>query len=141
MQHLSITPAATMRPRPHLGAYLASVPRIILNETAKRLLIMIDYKFNLLTQLLVLALIFIGATFFLGGGHFNQQLLPAQLLGFIVMFYARIAILETSRDMIAEASAGTLEQMYISPLPSEFLLLRRVFALLISPTLMIPLTI
>jgi ABC-2 type transport system permease protein len=141
MQHLTLTPPVTTRSRPHFGEYLARVPRIILNETAKRLLILIDYKFNLLTQLLVLALIFIGATFFLGHGHFDQQQLPAQLLGFIVMFYARIAILETSRDMISEASAGTLEQMYMSPLPSELLLLGRVFALLISTTLMMVLTI
>lgn len=141
MHDVTVRPPRTTHSRSHIGTYLARVPRIILNETVKRLLILIDYKFNLLTQLLVLALIFIGATFFLGHGHFDRQQLPEQLLGFIVMFYARIAILETSHDMISEASAGTLEQMYMSPLPSELLLLGRVIALLLSTTVMMVLTI
>lgn len=57
------------------------------------------------------------------------------------MFYARSTIMETSADMLAESSAGTLEQMYMSPLPSEFLLLGRLFALLISTTIMMLITI
>ena len=141
MQHLTVSPTASSRSRTHYGYFIARAPQVILNETRKRLLIMVDYKFNLLTQLLVLTLIFIGATFFLGHGHFDQQLLPAQLVGFIVLFYARVAILETSHDMIAEASAGTLEQMYMSPLPSELLLLGRLVALLASTTIMMLLTI
>ena len=51
----------------------------IFNETYKRILIMWDYKFNVLTQLITIGLIFIGATYFIGGGQFNP---PAGHLDF-----------------------------------------------------------
>ena len=112
MHNLTVTQAVRPRMLVRRGQSIMSALQIILNETAKRLLIMIDYKFNLLMEMLVLALIFIGATFFLGNGSFNSRLLPAELLGYLVMFYARSTIMETSADMLAESSAGTLEQMY-----------------------------
>src|SRR6266567_3135924 len=110
------------------------------NETYKRLLIIWDYRFNILTQLVTVAFIFIGATFFLGGGQFDTAQLPSLFLGYLVWFYARIVILTTSEDLMSEAQSGTLEQMYMSPVPSELLVLGRMLATLVSTTIMVLLT-
>ena len=109
--------------------------RIIDNEMGKSLLILWDYKFNLFTQVFTMVILFIGLSFFVGNGFFNQNQLPGLLLGYIVWFYARVVIKSSSIDMIGEAQAGTLEQMYMSPAPAGFLLLGRLLALLISTSL------
>ncbi|MFL5626685.1 MAG: ABC transporter permease [Ktedonobacteraceae bacterium] len=109
----------------------------IFNETYKRLLIIWDYRFNILTQLVTVAFIFIGATFFLGGGKFDTKQLPSLFLGYLVWFYARIVILTTSEDLMSEAQSGTLEQMYMSPVPTELLVLGRMLATLVSTTIMV----
>jgi len=112
----------------------------IFNETYKRLLVMWDYKFNVLTQLVTIGLIFIGATYFIGGGQFNPSQVTSIFLGYIVWFYARIVIMNTSADLINEAEGGTLEQMYMTPTRTELLVLGRMLATLISTSIMVLLT-
>ncbi len=112
----------------------------MLNETYKRLLIVWDYKFNVLMQIVLVGIIFIGACFLLGGGQFQPEQLTTVFLGYIVWLYARVTIPTISADLTGEAQAGTLEQMYMSPAPAEALLLGRIFAMLITTTLMIVLT-
>lgn len=107
------------------------------NEIYKRLLIFWDYKFNLITQLVTVSLIFIGAGFLLGNGQFNPQQLAPLLVAYIAWFYARIVIMSTSADLVTEAQAGTLEQMYMSPAPASLLLFGRMAALLISTTFLV----
>jgi ABC-2 type transport system permease protein len=107
--------------------------QIMLNETYKRLLIFWDYKFEVVMQLLVIALIFIGTTFFL---HLGTGQLPAQLLGYLVWIYARIILLTMGNEIMEEAQSGTLEQMYMSPIATEWLLLGRMLAQLISTTIL-----
>src|ERR1700676_263775 len=104
------------------------------NEIYKRLLIFWDYKFNLITQLVTVSLIFIGAGFLLGGGQFKPLQLAPLLVAYVGWFYARIVIMSTSADLVTEAQAGTLEQMYMSPAPASLLLFGRMVALLISTT-------
>ena len=110
------------------------------NETYKRLLIIWDYKFDVLTQLVMIGTIFIGASFFMGGGQFDPKQLAPLFLGYVVWFYARVVITTTSADLLGEAQAGTLEQMYMTPVPTEILVLGRMFATLISTTIMVLLT-
>lgn len=110
------------------------------NETYKRLLIIWDYKFDVLAQLIMIGVIFIGASYFMGGGQFDPGQLGALFVGYIVWFYARIVITHTSADLAGETQAGTLEQMYITPVPTELLILGRMLATLISTTLMVVLT-
>ncbi|QBD75630.1 hypothetical protein EPA93_06270 [Ktedonosporobacter rubrisoli] len=111
--------------------------RIILNETHKRLLLLWDYKFDTLMQALIISLIFLGAIFFLGKERIDQQQLPGQFLGYVIWVYARMATKNLSDDIIAEAQAGTLEQMYMSPVRPELLLVGRMIAFTISTTLVI----
>jgi ABC-2 type transport system permease protein len=115
---------------------MKTIPLVLCNEAYKRLLILWDYKFNIAAQLLTLSLIFIGASYFLGGGHFDAAQLPTMMIGYMVYFYARIIILSTGTDLVSEASAGTLEQMYMSPVATEWLLLGRMLAQLISTTIL-----
>jgi len=110
------------------------------NETYKRFMIVWDYKINVITELVMIGVIFIGASFFLGGGQFNPQQLDTLFLGYIVWLYARIVIMSTGGDLVGEAQAGTLEQMYMTPAPTEMLVLGRVFATLITTTVMVFLT-
>lgn len=113
---------------------------VMFNETYKRILIVWDYKFNVLVQLIMIGIIFLGASFLLGGGQFNPEQLTSLFLGYIVWFYARIVIMSTSSDIIGEAESGTLEQMYMTPAPTEVLILGRVLATLLTTTLMVLLT-
>lgn len=117
---------------------MLSMPFVVLmNETRKRFLIFWDYRFNIITQLITVMLIFIGASFFVGKGSFDPQQMPTMLIGYTVWFYARIVIIYTSGDLVSEASAGTLEQMYMSPMPVELLLLGRMLAIFISTTFLV----
>lgn len=112
----------------------------MLNEVYKRLLIMWDYKFNVLTQLVMIGLIFVGASYFMAGGRFDPSQLVSIFLGYIVWFYARIIIVSSTADLMNEAQEGTLEQMYMTPVPTELLVLGRVLATLVSTTIMVALT-
>lgn len=110
------------------------------NESYKRFLIIWDYKFDVLTQLVVIGVIFIGASFFLGNGQFNPHQLTVLFLGYVVWFYARIVIMSTGADLVGEAQAGTLEQMYMTPARTEVLVLGRVLATLLTTTIMVFMT-
>lgn len=116
---------------------MKNISLAIFNETYKRLLIIWTYKFNILMQLVTVGLIFLGLSFLVQGGQFNPQQSASILIGYIVWFYARIVIMSTSGDLMGEAQAGTLEQMYMSPAPTSLLLLGRMFALLVSTTIMV----
>jgi ABC-2 type transport system permease protein len=107
----------------------------ILNEIYRRFLIIWNYKFNLVMQLVMVTLIFLGATFFLGHGQIDPAQAPTMLLGYGVWCYARIILLESSYYLTIEAQSGTLEQMYMSPVNASVLLVGRMFAMLISTTL------
>lgn len=113
---------------------------VMYNETVKRFHILWNYKFNIIIQLLTIGLIFVGATYFIGGGQFTQPLLISTFLGYIVWFYARIVIMSAGADIAGEAQGGTLEQMYMTPAPVECLILGRMISQVLSTTLMVTLT-
>src|SRR5437660_12770652 len=100
------------------------------NETYKRFLIIWDYRFNVLTQVVLVGIIFIGASFLLGRGHFDAEQLTTLFLGYVIWLYARVIITSTSADFFGEAQAGTLEEMYMSPAPAEVLVVGAMFVLL-----------
>lgn len=107
------------------------------NETRKGLLLIWDHRLNTLSQLAMLVFIFVGIGFIVGDGRFESARLAPALLGYLLWAYARIVIFSVSADLVGEAQAGTLEQMYMSPVPAALLLLGRVTALLVSTTIMI----
>jgi ABC-2 type transport system permease protein len=110
---------------------------IILNETHKGLLMMWRYRFSLLAQLALFALIFISICFFIGGGKLKPDILAHTGIGFITTIFAQIALRDMSSALVSEAQTGTLEQLYLCPAPMEFVLLGRVCATFVCSVLMV----
>ena len=110
---------------------------ILYNEARKRTLILWDYKSNAFMQIFMMILIFVGATFLVGGGQFRPDQITSILLGYTVWYYARIVILNISSQMIGEAQIGTLEQIYMSPAHPAWILLARMFVLLFTSTVIV----
>lgn len=107
------------------------------NETRKGLLLVLDYKFNTLTRLFMLAFIFVGIGFFMGDGKLDPGRLASALLGYLIWFYAVMAISDMSSTLMMEANSGTLEQMYMSPTPFSVILFGRTIASFVVSTLMV----
>lgn len=116
---------------------------IIGNEIFKRLRILWTYRMNILTQVLTVGFIFVGASYFIENGQLNPAPLASVLVGYLIWFYARIVIMSSSEDLTREMQAGTLEQIYMSPVPASLLLFARLIAMLLSTTVIvtIPMTL
>lgn len=110
---------------------------ILYNEARKRALILWDYKSNILMQIFMMILIFVGATFLVGGGQLRTDQITSILLGYIVWYYARIVITSISSQMLGEAQIGTLEQIYMSPSHPAWILLARLLVLLFNSTVIV----
>ena len=109
------------------------------NEAYKRLLMLWRYKFNMLVKLIGVILIFVGFGVVIPGGGFSTTTLAPTFLGYIIWFYARFVVSAAASDLVMETYTGTLEQIYMSPVSAGFLLLARLFALLISTTILVAL--
>jgi ABC-2 type transport system permease protein len=110
---------------------------VLYNEARKRSLIMWDYKSNVFIQVFMMILIFVGATFLVGGGQFRPAQITSILLGYIIWYYARMVVTSISSQMVGEAQIGTLEQMYMSPFHPTLILLARLLVLLTSSTVIV----
>jgi ABC-2 type transport system permease protein len=105
------------------------------NETRKGLAIFWDYKFSILVELLGIGMVFTGVVFFVGRGELAQADLQSSLLGFLITSYAIVMVSQMSWNLTNEAQTGTLEQMYMSPIPSGLLIFGRTIATLITGTI------
>lgn len=115
---------------------------VIGNEIYKGLLTTWSYKFNLFMESIMLIMMFIGITFFAGGGELRPERLPPTLLGFIVTFFAMNAIGTMSYNLQQEAQQGTLEQWYMSPVPASVVQLGRTLTtFVVSIATLIPISI
>ena len=109
----------------------------MLNETYKGLILRWSYRFNLITEALTFLLLFVGISFFMGGGELANEQLAWSMIGFTVWYYAVIAISNMSWNLREETQTGTLEQMYMSPAPMGVILLGRTLSTLIITTGMV----
>lgn len=110
------------------------IPLVIFNEAYKSLLIQWSYRFNLLMESIMLIFLFLGITFFVGNGELDPTRLPPSLLGFVVTFYAMLAISTMAYNLQQEAQQGTLEQWYMSPAPTSIVQFGRTLATFIVTT-------
>ena len=108
---------------------------IMVNEAYKGLLIAWNYKFEMLLNLLMMGGIFVGIGFFMGGGQLNQEQLTFMLIGYVMWLYASTVVSSMSFDLLNEAQSGTLEQIFMSPVPVSLLLIGRSFTTLILATI------
>lgn len=106
-----------------------------INETRKGLIILWDYKFSVVIQLFGIFMVLLGIMFFAGQGEITDEQVASTLLGFIITFYAMETLSNMSWALMNEAQSGTLEQMYMSPAPSQLIVLGRSFASIISATI------
>jgi len=105
-----------------------------LGEIRKCLLITWTYKANTFISLFTLGFIFIGIVFFLGGGKLDPNKIVSALLGYLTWMYAVSALSDMSYGLRGEISAGTLEQLEMSPASISLLLSGRVIANIIIST-------
>ena len=119
---------------------------VTLNETRKGLLVMWDYRFSTMVDFVIIGLVFSGMMLFIGQGELQPDQLSSAMLGFLITFYVMETLNRMSWALMGEAQAGTLEQMYMSPVSSAYILFGRALAsfvvatlslLLIAPTLIL----
>jgi ABC-2 type transport system permease protein len=118
---------------------MSTVLLVTINETRKGLLILWAYRINLLIGLLTMGITFVGVSFLMTNGTFTEQILASTLLGYLVWFFVLLVTSNMSENLIEEAHTGTLEQMFISPVPMGFILIGRTFATLIAAAFQIAL--
>ena len=101
---------------------------VLYNEVRKSLIITWNYRANTAIELVTLVFVFVFISYFAGGGEIDSERLPGSLLGFLVWYYAAFAISSMSGGITDEASTGTMEQLYMSPMPTWLVFLGRVIA-------------
>jgi ABC-2 type transport system permease protein len=107
------------------------------NEIGKSFLHDWHYQFDRLVELIVMAMTFTGLSFLVGGGRVEKAALPGALLGYVVWLCAAKVIVTMSWNLRQETQTGTLEQMYMSPTPAEFLLLGQAISRLITTAILV----
>jgi ABC-2 type transport system permease protein len=108
-----------------------------LGEMRKRLLIAWTYRMNTLTEMVMLGLVFMGIGFMMTNGSLDPQELAPTFLGYVAWMYAMMAIGNVAYGVRGEMSAGTLEQMAMSPAPMGVVLLGRVIANMLVSTVQV----
>jgi ABC-2 type transport system permease protein len=106
-------------------------------EIRKSLLTAWTYRMNTLASLLTMGLVFIAIGFMMTDGSLDSQEMASTFLGFITWMYAMMAIGNVAYGVRGEMSAGTLEQMAMSPAPLGIVLLGRAIANLLVTTVQV----
>jgi len=91
------------------------------NEIAKGLIDLWRGKLASLLELILFALFFLAIMFALGRGVFHQEQVAPLLLGFVGYIFFHMQTNRLFWGLLGEVQSGTLEQMYLSPLPSWLL--------------------
>ena len=77
----------------------------VLNETHKGLIITLGYKANIITDTGQQVVIFIALGFFMGRGQLDPEPLAAMLIGYLLWYYAAIALTIDPAIAVAVATA------------------------------------
>lgn len=107
------------------------------SETWKGLLLLWGYRMNFFVGMLSMAVTFIGISFLITNGEFDSGGISSMLLGYLVWFFVLLVTANMGEKLLEEAQTGTLEQMYITPVPAAFLLIGRTIATLVISALQI----
>ncbi len=91
------------------------------NEVSKGLIDLWRGKIASLLELILFALFFLAITFALGRGTFHREQVAPLLLGFVGYIFFHMQTNRLFWGLLGEMQSGTLEQMYLSPLPSWLL--------------------
>ncbi len=105
------------------------------NEIAKGLIDLWRGKIASLLELILFGLFFLAITFALGRGAFHREQVAPLLLGFIGYIFFHMQTNRLFWGLLGEMQSGTLEQMYLSPLPSWLLTIGLQVASVVEATL------
>lgn len=109
----------------------------VFNETYKGLLLLWNYRFNLAIEIFLYGFGFIGINFFAGDGVLDETRLSSSLIGYIIFLYTFKVVSNMGWSLREEIQTGTLEQVYMSPVPFGVLLLGRLAANLLATSVTI----
>lgn len=104
-------------------------------EMQKGFRLLWSYRFNSVAELIGMAIVFVGISFLLGRGEIDAEEVASTLLGYLVWFFGSTAISDMSYDLTEEARAGTMEQMFMSPVPVGVIVMGRVCATMVTALL------
>jgi len=107
----------------------------LLGEIRKGLLIGWAYKANQLISFLTLGFIFVVIVFFMTGGTLDPVRIAPAIIGYLTWMYVVAVLGDLAFGLRAEMSAGTLEQLAMSPAPVGLLLTARVIVNIIVTTI------
>jgi len=93
----------------------------ISNEIEKGLIDLWRGKVASLLELILFALMFLAITFALGKGALHREQVAPLLIGFVGYIFFHMQTNRLFWGLLSEVQSGTLEQMYLSPLPSWLL--------------------
>ena len=104
------------------------------NEIRMGLHMSLHYGFNLSMRLLSMLLKFVGYSLFISHGSLDPTQLPPILIGYLVHFYATFVVIDVSFILREEVQEGTIEQLFMTPMPVELIFLGRIIATLVLTT-------
>jgi ABC-2 type transport system permease protein len=91
------------------------------NEIEKGLIDLWRGKIASLLELILFALMFLAIMFAVGRGTFHKEQVAPLLIGFVGYMFFHMQTNRLFWGLLGEMQSGTLEQMYLSPLPSWLL--------------------
>jgi len=115
------TPSKALPPIGEAKLGIRAFATAIGNEITKGLIDLWRGKIASLLELILFALFFLAITFALGRGTFHREQVVPLLLGFTGYIFFHMQTNRLFWGLLGEMQSGTLEQMYLSPLPSWLL--------------------
>ena len=103
--------------KPGIRAFVTAIG----NEIEKGLIDLWRGKIASLLELILFALFFLAITFAVGGGTFHREQVAPLLIGFVGYIFFHMQTNRLFWGLLGEMQSGTLEQMYLSPMPSWLL--------------------
>lgn len=104
---------------------------VLYNEIRMSLALNMRYKFNNIMRLIIMTLKFIGFSIFAFNGALNSPELPSTLLGYLVWFFSFFPLFDMGFNLREAMQEGTLEQIFMSPVPAWFIIIGRMIATLL----------
>jgi ABC-2 type transport system permease protein len=122
IERLMQTPPSGVLPpsspvKPERGTFAT----VVGNEIEKGLIDLWRGKIASLLELILFALFFLAIMFAVGRGTFHKEQVAPLLLGFVGYIFFHMQTNRLFWGLLGEMQSGTLEQMYLSPLPSWLL--------------------
>jgi hypothetical protein len=115
--HLSEVLPPTGEAKPGIRAFATAIG----NEVTKGLIDLWRGKIASVLELILFALFFLAIMFAVGRGTFHREQVAPLLIGFVGYIFFHMQTNRLFWGLLGEMQSGTLEQMYLSPLPSWLL--------------------